>query len=200
MDNSKNLTGLGAIAVSLVTTLIVLGLGLLIGGKGDAAITPAQQNAIEQHVAQLIVPMLPKAGALSSPALGPWYSVSDIEVDGWNCAFDFTGTATSSACSMGPILATSTYALTPTLRIATEPYVNTWTIWRAATPATETTKLAQDLVASANGVIHATTTTTSLTDGILVPGSYINCRVATTTTVNANFNATGRCEAATRVL
>lgn len=200
MDNSKNLTGFGAIAVSVITTIIVIGLGWLFGAHDGtasvpgAAITSAQQSAIEHNVANIILPLLPKSGAISSPSLGAWFSVGDVIHDGWSCNFDFTGTATSTACGFLSPPTTSTFAMAPALRIITEPYVNTWKIGKSALPATYTVLLAQDLVSSAQGIIHATTTNTTLTDGVIPPNSYVSCGIATTTAVNANFNATGRCE------
>lgn len=187
----------------LSVLMFVIGLFALLHGQGGTDAQVAAQVAnLQTQLSAITAPAEPgvRAGAIASPALGPWYSVGDNEVDGYSCNFDFTGTATSSACSIGPIVATSTFALSPTLTITTEPYASTWKIWRAGFPATETTLLAQNLASVANGVIHATTTAVTLTDGILVPGSYINCRVATTTAVNANFNATGRCSIATRVV
>lgn len=199
MENSKNLTGAGAVIVSVVTTVIVLGLGWLFGASGGSsvtytAVTPAQQSAIEQHVASLLVPLLPKSGALASPAIGPWFSYGDIIHDGQSADVTFTNTATSSACSILSPAATSTLSRA-TLRVATEPYANTWKIFRASTPTTQTTLLASGLVGTTGSII-ATTSVTALTDGVVLPSSYINFVVATTTTVNANFSAVVHCEAA----
>ncbi len=191
--NVKNVHIVTSLLVTAVTFLVLSGLGWLLGGKGDtaSAITPAQQSAIEQHVADLLTPLLPKAGALSSPAIGAWFSYGDIVHDGNSANVDFTGTATSTACSVQSPAATSTLSRA-TLRIATEPYVSTWKIGKSVGPGVVTTLLAQG---TGNGLVIATTTNTTLTDSVVSPLSYINFIVSTTTPVNANFNATVHCEA-----
>lgn len=189
---------LKTIVIPLIVTLIVLCGNWLFGGKSDTAITPAQQSAITQTVTDALGGVM-KSGALSSPAIGPWFSYGDIIHDGASVNFDFTGSATSTGCAIQSPAATSTLT-SAVMRIVTEPYPSTWKIFRAGTPTTQTTLLAQDLAATASGIVNATTTNTALVDGTIPPLSWVNFVAATTTAVNANFNAVIRCEATFREL
>lgn len=191
MQNQNS--NLGPVVVAtLVISLIVsglVGLGLRAPDQSDAVkAVDTKVNQLDAGIRQLV-----QSGALSSPALGPWFSYGDIIHDGQSSDVTFAGTATSTACAILSPAATSTLSRA-SLRVATEPYANTWKIFRASTPTTQTTLLAQNLVGTTGSII-ATTTTTTLTDGVVLPNSYINFVVATTTAVNNNFNAVVHCEA-----
>ena len=133
------------------------------------------------------------AGALSSPDIqSPYLSFGNVRA--WGSGSDFR-TGTSTLCAIQSPAATSTL-VSATLRMDSLPYELTDVVIARGTTAfaTSTILAFKDVFTTSElGYLVATTTLTTLVDGIVLPNSFINFRYSTTTVVNANFQPTGKC-------
>jgi len=130
-------------------------------------------------------------GALSGPdILSPYLSIGGVR--SWYGSMDLR-VGTTSVCAVQAPAATTTL-VSATARIDTAAgYATAWEIGNATTAFATTTSLGLlGLAASTNGALIATTSVTALKDGIVPPNTWINVRLATTTT-SASFQPTGRC-------
>lgn len=129
-------------------------------------------------------------GAVNSPDIqSPYFSFGNLRM--WaNSSALTSGSAT--LCAIQSPAATSTL-VTATLGLTNPSYTNNYEIgWGASSGAT-TTNLARATVAASTWIsLIATTSATALTDGVVLPNSWINFKVATGT-ASSVYAPTGKC-------
>ncbi len=181
--------------ISLAAAVAVLLAGWLVGGKGDTAITAAQQDQIAQHVSQLLGGE--RAGALASPALGPWFSVGDVVTTGQRSALR---SANATLCSIQGPAATSTIE-SASIWIDSQAFANDVEIGIGTTNTATTTGLGRKTLGVVNSYLVASTTDATLDGGkkLIGPWQFLNFNIATGT-VSATFAPSGHCSAVFREL
>lgn len=102
--------------------------------------------------------------------------------------------ATTTPCSIASPAATTTLAFPATVNFTNSAsYANDYQLGKATTAFATTTNLGKITIA-ANALGTLVATSTSLTDNIIAPNSFINLRVSTST-ASATFAPTGTCTA-----
>lgn len=131
-----------------------------------------------------------QAGSVSSPDVtSPYLSFGGVR--SWAYSPDFR-TATSTLCSIqSPAATTTLVSFTANFATAAVSYANDYQAGNAATSQATTTNLGKITVA-ANGLGTLVATSTSLTDNIIPPLTFVNLRVSTTT-ASSSYAPTGKC-------
>ena len=129
-------------------------------------------------------------GAVASPDIAsPYLSFGGVRT--WAAGVTVNQAASSTLCAILSPSATTTL-VAATLGINNELGTNEFQIGRGATWGATTTLLASGSVAASTWLsLVATTSTTALTDGVVLPYSYINFKVATGTPGIMTYN--GKC-------
>ena len=165
---------------------------LLLGAYGAFRSAPAQ--VVERVIQEK------QLGALAGPDIPyPYFSFGDVRQHALGASLT---SATSSSvtgfilCAIQAPAATTTL-VAATLRVNGNPYSNEFEISRSTTNTATTTRLALLVSAAADVEVIATTTATALTNGVVIPNSYIMFAVATGTP-STSWTRAGKCSAVFR--
>lgn len=168
------------IATLLLALFVVIGYNVVIGGPSP--VTIIKEVATGNNL-----------GAASSPDISsPYFSVGGVRE--WFYQMDLKPASVTVCSFLSPAATTTLRAVTARFdSIAAYATVWQWGVGTVSTATTTNLTTPYSIAANAQGALVATTTVTSLVDGIVAPRTYVNLNVATGT-VSSVFAPSGKCK------